>query len=228
MRPFASRLITIGLVAAIAVIGSLAGRAVWESVTAQDVPKAEPPPLSVINEENAKPDFEGEILGTFIGPADKVPDKFVTYEDLCGSAPTEPVSWDKAGEFDLALTLPESYQLLPNSLNTGVFACGDQVTVARWDYAAPQPNGYPGVLLIVRHPVKYVEFDASADRVKATEIGGLPAVYIEPLSPNGVSSAAGLVFPGERVTTKIHSAGIPSADLLEVAEIVAAAIQKGG
>lgn len=228
MRPFASRLITIGLVAAIAVIGSLAGRAVWESVTAQDVPKAEPPPLNVVNEENAKPDFEGEILGVFIGPDDKVPDKFVTYEDLCGSAPTEPVSWDKAGEFDLALTLPEQYKLAADSLLAGVFACGDQVTSAGWHYTAPQPNGYPGVLIIVRHPVKHDQFDASADRVKATEIGGLPAVYVEPLSANGVGSAAGVVFPGERVTTAIHSAGIPSADLLEVAEIVAAAIQKGG
>lgn len=228
MKPVASRLITIGLVAAIAVAGSLAGRAVWESVTAQDVPKAEPPPLSVVNEENAKPDFEGEILGTFIGPADKVPDKFVTYEELCGAAPTEQVAWDKAGEFDLALTLPESYQLLPSSLNTGVLACGDLVMAARWDYAVPQPNGYAGSLIIARAPLKYTEFDASADRVKATEIGGLPAVYVEPLSPNGVSSAAGLVFPGERVTTVVYSTGIPANELLKVGEIIAAAIQKGG
>ena len=228
MRFFASRLITIGLVAAIAVVGSLAGRAVWESVTAQDVPKAEPPPLSVVNEENAKPNFEGEILGLFIGPEERVPDKFVTYEELCGSAPTEQVSWDKAGEFDLAMSLPEQYKLAVDSLNTGVFVCGDQVTSARREYTAAQPNGYPGILIIGRYPIKYVEFDASADRVKATEIGGLPAVYVEPLSPNGVSSAAGVVFPGERVTTAIHSAGIPVVDLMRVAEIIAAAIQKGG
>jgi hypothetical protein len=228
MRPFASRLITIGLVAAIAVVGSPAGRAVWESATAQDVPKAEPPPLNVVNEENAKPDFEGEILGVFIGPPERVPDKFVTGKELCGSATTEQVAWDKAGEFDLALTLPESYQLLPNSLNTGVIACGGTVYAARWDYAAPQPNGYSGSLLIARSPFKYSQFDASADRVKATEIGGLPAAYIEPLSPNGVSSAAGLVFPGERVTTVLYSTGIPADELLKVAEIIAAAIAKGG
>lgn len=76
--------------------------------------------------------------------------------------------------------------------------------------------------------MKHAEFDASADRVKATKVGGLPAVYVEPLSPNGVASAAGVVFPGERVTTAIHSAGIPATDLLKVAEAVAAAIQEGG
>lgn len=157
-----------------------------------------------------------------------MPDKFVTWEEMCGSAPTEQVGWDKAGEFGLAFALPESYQLLPNSLNTGVTACGDLVIGARWDYAAPQPNGYPGSLLVARSPFKYREFDASADRIKATEIGGLPAVYIEPLSPNGVSSAAGVVFPGERVTTAIYSTGIPAADLLKVAEAIAVAIKKGG
>lgn len=227
MRSFASRLVTIGLVAAVAVAGSLAGRAVWESVTAQDVPVAQPPPLSVINDEAAKPRFEGEILGVFIGPADKVPDKFVTYDELCGSATTEQVSWEKAGDFDLKLTLPEQYKLDPNSLHTGVFACGDQVTSASWEYSVLQPGGYPGILLIHRSPTRYVEFDASADRVKATEIGGLPAIYVEPLSPSGVASVAGVVFPGERITTTMHSSDIPAADLLKVAEIVAAAIQKG-
>jgi len=228
MRLFASRLITIGLVAVIALVGALAGRAVWESVTAQDDPRAEPPPLNVINEENAKPNFEGEILGVFIGPDDKLPDKFVSWEEMCGSATTEQVAWEKAGEFDLAVTLPEPFKLNISSPNTGVFVCGDQVTSARWEYTAAQPNGYPGMLIVGRYPIKYFEFDASADRVKATEIGGLPAVYVAPLSPNGVGSAAGVVFPGERVTTAIHSAGIPAADLLKVAEMIAAAIKKDG
>lgn len=147
---------------------------------------------------------------------------------MCGTATTEQVGWEKAGEFDLTLALPESYQLLTNSLNTGVVACGDLVTAARWDYAVPQPNGYIGSLLIARGPLKYTQFDASADRIKETEIGGLPAVYVEPLSPNGISSAAGLVFPGESVTTVVYSTGIPAIDLLQVAEAIAAAIQKDG
>ena len=136
MRFFASRLATIGLVAVVAVGASLAGRAVWESVTAQDAPKAEPPPLTVINEEATKPRFEGEILGVFIGPAEKMPDTFVTYEDLCGSATTELVSWEKAGELDLAVSLPGQYKLESDSPNTGVFACGDQRKVRIFGAAA--------------------------------------------------------------------------------------------
>lgn len=228
MRFATSRLLTIGLVAIIAVVGSIAGRAVWETVTAEDAPKAEPPPLETLNDEAASPKFEGEVLGVFIGPPDaKVPDKFVTYEDLCGSKTSEQVSWDRAGEFDLTVNLPEPFQLNPDSLNTGVIACGDTVYAARWDYSALQPNGYAGGLTIARSPFKDKQFAVSAERVQATEIGGLPAVHIKPLSANGIGSAAGVIFPGDSVNTAIYSSGIPDTDLLKVAAIVAAAIQEG-
>lgn len=223
-----SRLLTIGLVAVIAVAGSIAGRAVWETVTATDDPKAEPPPLQTLNDEAAKPKFEGEVMGFFVGPPGaRVPDKFVTGEELCGSQFTEQVSWDKAGELDLAVNLPEPFRFIPDSMNTGTIACGDTVYAARWDYAAPQPSGYPGSLVIARSRFKYDEFDVSTERVTVTEIGGLPAVYIQPLSPNGIGSAAGVIFPGDAVTTLIKSSGVPSADLLKVAEIVAAEMKKG-
>jgi len=228
MRFVASRLLTIGLIAGIAVIGSIAGRALWESVTAQDVPNAEPPPLQVVNEEAAKPRFEGEVLGIFIGPhGSRVPDKFVTYEELCGTQLSEQVSWDKAGELGLAVSLSDPYRLVPDSLNTGVIACSDTVGAVRWEYSAPQPNGYPGQLIIIRSRLNYDEFDVSPDRVKVIEIGGLPAIHIEPLSPNGVSSSAGVIFPGDSIKTSIRSVGVPDAELLRVAEIVAAGIKNG-
>lgn len=134
MRVALSRLLTIGLVTGLAVIGAAGGRVLWDSVIAQDEPRAEPPPLEVINTEAAKPKFAGELLGTFIGPPEaKVPDKFTTY-DPCGSKPAEQVAWDKAGEFDLKADLPDSLKLDTTSLNTGVIACGDTVYVARWEY----------------------------------------------------------------------------------------------
>jgi len=220
---------TIVLVAAVAVGASLAGRALWDSVTAQDVPKAQPPPLAVLQEEDAKPKFEGEILGVFIGPPEaKVPDKFVTYEDVCGTQVTEAAGWDEAGPYDLKVALPEPFRLVPDSMNTGVVACGGTVYAARWEYSALQPSGYPGQLFIVRSRFNAEVFEAPAERIQATEIGGVPAVYIAPLSENGIGRAAGVVFPGDAVTTSIISHGIPADDLLKVAEIVAAAIQKGG
>lgn len=228
-------LLTVGLVAGVAVLGSIAGRALWESVTAQDEPRAEPPSEETIRDEAAKPRFQGQLLGVFIGPPGaKVPDQFVTYEETCGSEPTEEVGWDKAGELGLAgamdaaqgIPLPVPFRLNSDSLNTGVVACGGKVYAARWEYSAPQPNGYPGSLVIARSYFKYAEFDVSAERVKEIEIGGLPAIFIEPLSPTGVSSVAGVIFPGDSVTTVISSSGVPHTDLLKVAEIVASLIKE--
>lgn len=223
-----SRSLTIGLVAVIAVVGSIGGRALWETVTAEDEPKAEPPPLDTLNDEAAKDKFEGEVLGVFIGPPEaQLPDNLVTYEEVCGSKPTEQVDWDKAGDLDIAVSLPDPFKLNPDSLNTGVIACGDTVYSARWEYSAPQLNGYPGSLIIARSPFKYAEFNVSTERVVTDDIGGLPAVYIKPLSENGIGSAAGVIFPGDSVTTVISSSGVPDADLLKVAEIVAAKIKEG-
>ena len=211
---------TVALVAGIAVVGSLAGRAVWESVTAQDEPRAEPPSEETISNELTKPRFKGEVRGVFIGPPGaQVPDQFMTYEETCGSAPTEEVEWDRAGDLNLirvgdlaaGLALPAPFTLDAESPNTGVVACGDKVYAARWEYAAPQPSGYPGSLVIARSSFKYAEFDASADRVQEIEIGGLPAISVEPLSPTGISSAAGVIFPGDSVTTVISSSGVPHA-----------------
>jgi hypothetical protein len=228
MKSVTSGLLTIGLVATIAVVGSIGGRILWESVTAEDAPKAEPPPLEALNDEASRAKFQDEVLGFFVGPpAAQVPDKFVTYEEFCGSKPTEQVEWDRAGELDIALTLPEPFQLIPDSLNTGVIACGDAVYAARWEYIAPQPSGYTGSLVIARSTFKYAEFNASAERVEAGEIGGIPAILIEPLSANGIGSSAGVIFPGDTVATVISSTGVPDVDLLKVAKIVAAEIKKG-
>jgi hypothetical protein len=221
-----SKLLTIGLVALVAVLGSIGGRAAWDAVTAEEKAEPKPPPLEVLNEEAAKPKFEGEILGVFIGPyGAQVPEKFTTYEELCGEELTVEVDDSRAGELWLDLRLPEPFVLDTESLNTGVIACGDTVYAARWDYNALQPSGYPGHLLVVRSPLKYSEFEVSAERVHSTSIAGVDAVYIEPLSENGISSMAGVIFPGESVTTEIQSEGIPKGDLLRVAELVAAAIK---
>jgi hypothetical protein len=216
--------LTVILVAATAVGGSLAGRAVWGSL-AEEEPKANPPPLDVLNSEAASEKFQGELLGVFIAPRGvEVPDKFTTYEELCGSKATEQVAWEKAGEFGLDVELPEPFKLDEGSLNTGVVACGDTVSGARWEYRVLQPSGYPGQLFIARSEFKYFEIEASPGRVHQTEFGGVPAVFIDTLSDNGIGPSAGVIFPGAEVTTQIVSNGVPREHLLKVAEIVAAAV----
>ena len=227
MRSAMSRLLTIALVAVVAVIGSIAGRAVWESATAEDGDDGRAPHPDLINEEATKPKFEGELLGFFLGPRDgEIPEKFVTYEELCGSQPTVQVAWDKAVDLDLSLVLPKPFELNTNSLNTGVVACGDAIYAARWEYTALRPDGNFGSLFVARSRFKYEEFDVSAGRVNASEIGGVPAIVIGPLTPNGLGSIAGVIFPGESVTTVLRSSGVSDEELLEIAEIVAAELGK--
>jgi hypothetical protein len=229
MKRLLPRLLTVVLVAAIAVIGSVAGRAVWDAVTGQEQPEARPPPWDVLEESAAKPPFGGEILDVYIAPSGSpVPDEFTTFEKVCGTLATVEVPWDKAGDLKLEFTLPEPFQLVPDSMNTGVISCGDTVYAARWEYSLAQPNGYPGSITVARGRFGNQELEVAADRIETTEIGGLPAIYIKPLSPSGVSSSAAIIFPGEGVVTEIQSGGVPETELLKVAEAVAAAIKGVG
>jgi hypothetical protein len=229
MRRLARSLTTMAVVSTLAVAGSLVARAIWDGVTAEEPGDARPPSLATLGNEAAQERFEGEILRVFIGPPGAAaPDKFTTHEDVCESKPTEQVSWSEAGDLDINFTLPESFKLQTGSLNTGVIACGDTVYAARWEFSFAQSNGYPGSLIVSRGILDAAEFDASADRVEAASFGGLDAVYIVPLSPNGVGSAAGVIFPGASVTTIIISSGVPEPDLLKAAESVASGLKEGG
>ena len=226
MRPAISKLLTVGVVAMVAVFGSIGGRLAWNAVTAEEEQVPQPPPLDVLNGEAAKAKFEGEILGVFLGPyGAEVPDKFTTYGELCGDEQTVEVDDAKAGDLDLAISLPEPFKLDTESMNTGVIACGDTVYAARWEYSAPQPSGYPGSMVIVRSLFKYTGVDASTGRIHTGQIGGLPAIIVDPLSEDGIGSAASVIIPGESGITQIGSSGVPAKDLLEVAELVAAAIK---
>jgi hypothetical protein len=219
--------VTILAVAAVAVIGSIGGRAAWDAVTAEEKAQPKPPPLEVLNDEAAKPKFEGELLGVFVGPyGAKIPSEFITYDDICGDEPTVEVDESRAGGLALPLSLPEPFKLNKESLNTGVIACGDTVYAARWEYRAVQPSGYPGAMIIARSVLKYVEREVSTGRVQIEEIAGLPAIVVYPLDEDGIGSQAGVIFPGESVLTEIQSEGVPRSELLKVAEIVAGSIEE--
>ena len=205
------------------------------------------PGRELFREERLKPRFQGELLGIFIAPrAVAVPDKFLTFEEICGpDALTARVPDERAGQFDLKVQLPPEYVFQPESMNTGVIACAPQdqmeirgpenlrlkdpeggvVYAARWDYAVTPYTGAPAGVSIDRGLFKYTTFDAAVDRVKVITVGGRQAVLIEPITPDGVSSASLVVFPEPFGTTWIAAADLPLSDLLEVAEIVAKATQ---
>ena len=205
------------------------------------------PSSEVFEAELSKPRFVGEVLGIFIAPPEvPVPDKYLTFKDICRPDTLTPrVSDERAGQLDLKFQLPPEYIFQPDSMDTGVIVCAprDQIEIlgpeslrlrdpeagvvyaARWEYAATQPSGHLGRLLIVRSLFPYRQYDVAADRVKATVIGGRPAVLVEPITPDGVSSVAAVIFPEPFGVTEVHSTSVPLADLLAVAEIVAKATQ---
>jgi hypothetical protein len=227
MKPALSKGLTIVLVAFVAVIGSVGGRLAWDAVTAEEKTEPKPPPLEVINEEAAKPKFEGEILGVFIGPyGAQVPEKFVTYEELCGDQYTVEVDDARAGDLWLDLRLPDSYKLDEQSLNTGVIACGDMVYAARWEYSTLQESGVAGRLFISRSLFAYTEFEVSQERIGTQEINGVEAIVVEPLSENGIASQAGVIFPGDSATTIIGGNALPLSELLKIAGLVAETLKQ--
>ncbi|HET9476406.1 MAG TPA: hypothetical protein VFP63_02850 [Dehalococcoidia bacterium] len=185
-----------------------------------------PPPLEAIEADRLAPRFTGEILGVFIAPPDvKPPLGFTTYEEFCGSpeAPTVATQWEEAGALALSVELPGSFVFQPDSVNSGVIACEGKVYAARWDYNYSNASGYPGGLTIARSVFSHITRDVSSSRVKPVVIGGRQAILIEPLTPDGISSSAGVIFPEPFGTTEIQSAGVPLPDLLAVAETVALA-----
>jgi hypothetical protein len=204
-------------------VGSFfAARYVWDNLIAEaDDPL--PPDLEEINADFALPRFEGEILGVFIAPPDvPVPDRYTTFADYCGSeqATSEQVPWEAAGQFALDVKLPDQFKLQQDNLNTGVVACAGKVYAARWSYAATQPSGYQGSLVIARGVFSHFPFDVSAGRVKRIVAGGRSAVLVEPITPDGIGSSAAVVFPETFGVTEIQATGIPLKELLEVAERV--------
>ena len=187
-----------------------------------DAPKA--PPLEIIEADSKAKRFVGEIQGVFIAPPDVSPPAgFLNYEGFCGSekVPTEAAPWDLAGQLTLSVQLPSDFVFQPDSMNTGVIACAGKVYAARWDYKVSLPNSGQGRLTIVRSLLSHIPKDVSANRVKTVEVGGRQAVLVEPLTPDGISSAAAIIFPEQFGVTEIQSAGIPLTQLLEVAELVA-------
>ncbi len=180
------------------------------------------PPQEPFDEEARKPRFRGEILGIYFEPGNEpIPEKYVTVDELCPGSDDYRVPEDQAGELALHVELPPPFKLNPESPNTGIWACNDQVIVANWEYDVMQPDGYPGRLLISRHKSCYVTVSVALDRVKETAVGGRPAVMVDPITPDGRHSQAIVIFPEPFGCTEVWGLSIPRADLINAAEIVA-------
>ena len=141
----------------------------------QSLPTATPQALSDVEQE---PRFEGELLGIFVGLGD-VPERFITFDDVCTTPFSVEVPWGRAGELDLQLNLPAQYILQSDSINTGVIACEDNtVYVARTHYLLKCSESAD--VFIARSVFDADLFAVGASRVTVAVFSGREAILIEP------------------------------------------------
>ena len=175
-----------------------------------------------------EPRFEDELLGFYIGPrVTDVPERFVTFDDVCPTLISVEVPWERAGALDLELNLPARYVLRDDSVNTGVIACEDETTVyvARRNYRL---EGLPSANIIIGRSILTADlFDVAASRVSVATYAGRQAVLIEPGVRDGVQSGrSGVIFPEPFGRTFIHAVSLSLDELMELAELVAEATQR--
>jgi hypothetical protein len=164
----------------------------------------------------------------FVRRGTPIPDEATVFEDICDTQVSEDVGLENAGEMGLELELPEMYKLNPQSLNTGAAACGGVVYATRWDYEVFPSDGRSAGMVVTRSPLNYDETWGPIQYLQEREVGGLTAItYISnPRGPGG-SNQSLVVFPGSPVT-RLYGFSLTEEELLEVAEIVAAALQEQG
>lgn len=178
--------------------------------------------------------FAGALAGIFLAPRGvQVPEVYMSFDAICGEAGTISFTWDQAGPLALSLELPPEYELQIDSLNTGVFGCGESASVARRHYEYPLPEspyGERATVIVGRSFLKHDEIPPIGGPPRLTEIGGRDAIIFEsrPRATDAWSQAARVWFPEPFGLTFIQSSGLPADELLQIAETVAEATETGG
>jgi hypothetical protein len=173
--------------------------------------------------ESEQPRFTGELLGMFIGPSeDTWPEQArVDHARLvAGGCVDVPRSMAGALEFPRPLTFPLGS--VPKEVPSAT-ACGGKVTGLGWQYTVTGANDIPANVSISRTVARALVFDVAADRVSVRSIGGRDAIFIRPITPDGLAQISYVVFPEPFGETEIHAFNLSENGLLAVAEAVAEA-----
>jgi hypothetical protein len=171
--------------------------------------------------ERAQPRFTGELLGIFIAPSEDLWPEQARADQaqlVAGGCVGVPRSLAGALEFPRPLTLPTGY--VPKEEQPAT-ACSGKVTGLGWEYTVTGANGIPANVSISRTVARALVFDVAADRVSVRNIGGRDAIFIRPITPDGLAQISYVVFPEPFGETEIQTFNLPEAGVSAVAEAVA-------
>jgi hypothetical protein len=173
--------------------------------------------------ERAQPRFTGELLGISIGPSEDTWPQQARADKaqlVAGGCVSVPRSTAGALEFPRPLALPADYVPKEQQLAT---ACSGKVSGLGWQYTPSGANGIPANVSISRAVAKALVYDVAADRVSVQSIGGRDAIFIRPVTPDGLAQISYVVFPESFGVTEIQTFNLSEAGVLAVAEAVAEA-----
>lgn len=122
-------------------------------------------------------------------------------------------------------SIPPGYLDVPNVPNPFALVCPStgEVLRAALSYTLPSDNGPAGELHILRvaGTPRYFSTTASAEQIKAVQVGSRDAVLIDTSTPAGLGlpgvSSIALVFPQPDGYLAVTSLGIPAEEILKVA-----------
>ncbi|MBI1885939.1 MAG: hypothetical protein HYS09_06465 [Chloroflexi bacterium] len=187
----------------------------------------------------AKPRFDGELLGIYLGPPEVLAAKGIqtNLRTVCpggldvvpggGYAPPAP-KYLPPGARE-----PAEYEAaLDTAPNPGATICRDngQLYTAWRLYELPgAAAGAEGQILInrVREPRPSRETDAPPDRVQVVSVGGRSAIVVKPVVAEGgtVATVTNVIFPEPGGYTVIQAEVVSFDEVMKVAESLAPALQ---
>jgi hypothetical protein len=173
--------------------------------------------------ETAQPRFVGELLGIFIGPTEGTWPKDLQDEAsqrLAGGCVDVPRVEAKSLDFPRPIALPKEYS--PEDL-VPARSCGGQVAGLTWGYTVSGVEGIPGHVQISRSVGKARTYDVASDRVSIEHFGGRDAIFIRPVTPDGLAQIAYVLFPEPFGVTGVQTFNLSEADTTVVAQAVAEA-----
>jgi hypothetical protein len=179
---------------------------------------------AVATADRQRPRYVGQLLGMYIGATES--DWPQVYRDerqaqLAGGCVAATPEQGAALDFSRPVSLPAAYVQSPAAPN--VVVCSGRITGFDRSYQLTASNGLVADVTVARSVSRVFLFDAAAERVSPTAIGGRPAILVRPATNDAVGQRSDVIFPEPFGSTFIVAFNLPLPELLQLAERIAEA-----